>query len=358
MSLMHEYDFDPRKNFTLEILLQTGDQSCVDASILIAKKLKELYRYFEPALFSGEVFVFVHLAGEPVFDTAGGTQIFDMNVLLHRRDGILAIQLFEDGRLIMWDSADEDKLRTDNNIVTYLFRGDEESFIARTLEINITICPFGSRFATQYLDLVQALDEYKVSMVLRSTCPLLRQAWFNDKLIFFMGGGKDLPEKHLQKSLHYFLNVVLKVHLRGARLVLREFNLVDENNRPVDIAVYWSEANRMALIEIKWLGKSKNPDGTLSKTKYDNGRVNEGLLQLKGYFDTARQNSPETIIQAYLVMIDGRRNKTNQDTQAVTFEDGMHYESVELVVAEDRKYYDDQPGFNTPIRMFAAPIIG
>jgi hypothetical protein len=354
---MHEYDFDPRKNFTLEILLQTGDQSCVDASISIAKKLKELYRYFEPALFSGEVFVFVHLGGEPVFDTGGGTQIFDMNVLLHRRNGILAIQLFEDGRLIMWDSADEDKLRTDHNIVTYIFRRDEESFIARTLEINITICPFGSRFATQYLDLVQALDEYKVSMVLRSTCPLLAPAWFNNKLIFFRGGGLDLPERPLQNSLHHFLTVVLKVYLRGARLVLREFNVVDENKRPVDIAIYWGEANRMALIEIKWLGKSKHPDGTLSTT-YRNGRVNEGLFQLKGYFDTARRNSPETIIQAYLVMIDGRRNNTNENTQTVSFEDGMHYETVELVVAEDRQYYNDQPGFNPPIRMFVEPIIG
>jgi hypothetical protein len=351
------YESDPRQNFTLEIFRQSGDQACVDASISIVKKLNELYRYFEPALFSGEVFVFVHLNDESVFDIAGGAPIFDPNVLLHRRDGVLAIQIFEDGRLIMWDKADEDKLRTDPNIVTYIFRGNEESFIARTFEINITICPFGSRFATQYFDLVQALEDYKVSMVLRSSCPLLRLAWFDDKLIFFRGGGKDLPESHLQESLHYFLTVVLKVHLRGAKLVLREFNVVDENKRPVDIAIYWGEANRMAVIEIKWLGKSKHPDGTLSTT-YTNSQVNRGLLQLKGYFDTARTNSSETIIQAYLVMIDGRRNNTNEDTQTVSFADGMHFESVELVVAEDRQYYNDQPGFNPPIRMFAAPIIG
>jgi hypothetical protein len=350
------YDPDPRRHFTLEILRQSGDQSCVNASISIVKKLNELYRYFEPALFSGEVFVFIHLSNESVFDSADGVPIYDPNVLLHRRDGVLAIQIFEDGRLTMWDKADEGKLRTDPNIVTYIFRENEESFIARTFEINITICPFGSRFATQYLDLVQALNRYKVSMVFRSTCPLLTPAWFDDKLIFFLGGGPNRPESHLQKSLHHFLTIVLNV-LRGARLVLREFNVVDENGRPVDIAIYWGEANRMALIEIKWLGKSKHPDGTLSTT-YTNSHVNRGLLQLKGYFDTARTNSPETIIQAYLVMIDGRRNNTNEDTQTVSFADGMHFESVELVVAEDRQYYNDQPGFNPPIRMFAAPIIG
>jgi hypothetical protein len=348
------FESDPRKNFTLEILRRSGDKACVDASISIVKKLNELYRYFEPALFSGEVFVFIHLNDESVFDIARGTLIYDPNVLLHSRDGVLAIQIFEDGRLIMWDKADEDRLRTDPSVVTYIFRGNEESFIAGTFEINITICPFGSRFATQYLDLVQALDEYKVSMVLRSSCPLLAQAWFNDRLIFFMGGGQDLPEKHLQESLHYFLTVTLKV-LRGARLVLREFNVVDENKRPVDIAIYWGEANRMALIEIKWLGKSKHPDGKLSTT-YTNSQVNRGLLQLKGYFDTARKNSPEAIIQAYLVMIDGRRNNTNEDTQTVSFADGMHFESIELVIAEDRQYFNDQPGFNPPIRMFAAPI--
>lgn len=346
---------DPRNNFLLEILRQSGDQSCVNASVSIVKKLNELYRYFEPALFSGEVFVFVHLNDESVFDTADGTPIYDPNVLLHRREGVLAIQNFEDGRLIMWDKTDEHRLRTDPNIVTYIFRGNEESFIARTFEINITICPFGSRFATQYRDLVQALEDYKVSMVLRSSCPLLKPAWFGDKFIFLLGGGKDLPESHLQNSLHHFLNVVLKIHLRGARLVLREFNVVDENKRPVDIAIYWGEANRMALIEIKWLGKSKHPDGTLSTT-YPSSHVNRGLLQLKGYFDTARKNSSETIIQAYLVMFDGRRNNTNEDTQTISFADGMHYESSELVIAEDRQYFNDQPGFNPPIRMFAAPI--
>lgn len=351
------FESNPRRNYPLTILIQSGDQSCANASIAIGKKLNELYRYFEPALFRGEVFVFVHLNNQSVFDIADGDPIYDPNVLLHRRDGVLAIQIFADGQLIMWDQADEDKLRSDPNIVTYIFRADEEFFIAKTVEINITIYPFGSRFATQYFDLVQTLDEYRVSMVRRSTCPLLRPAWFDDKLIFFRGGGKDLPERYLQESLHHFLNVVLKVHLRGARLVLREFNVVDENKRPVDIAIYWGEANRMALIEIKWLGKSKHPDGRLS-TEYTNSQVNRGLLQLKGYFDTAQTNSPETIVQAYLVMIDGRRNRTNEDTVAVSFEDGMWFEAVELVVAEDRQYYNEHPGFNEPMRMFAEPIIG
>jgi hypothetical protein len=172
---------------------------------------------------------------------------------------------------------------------------------------------------------------------------------------FFVGGGKDLPESYLQESLNHFLTVILKVHLRGAKLVLREFNVVDKNKRPVDIAIYWGEANRMALIEIKWLGKSKHQDGTLSTT-YTNSQVNKGLLQLKGYFDTAQKNSPETIIQAYLVMIDGRRNNTNEYMQKISFKDGMHFASIELVIAKDRQYFNDQPGFNPPIRMFAAPI--
>lgn len=139
-------------------------------------------------------------------------------------------------------------------------------------------------------------------------------------------------------------------------MVIREFNVVDESGRPVDIAIYWGEANRMALIEIKWLGKSKHTDGKLS-TEYTQGHVNKGLLQLKGYFDTAHNNMPTTIIEAFLVMFDGRRNKTNVHTVSVNSVNGLHYEKKELTVAAGRQYFNDQPGFHPPIRMFAAPIV-
>jgi hypothetical protein len=344
---------DPRKNFPLEIFRRSNNQDCVDAAISIAKKLKdEIYRSLEPALFKGNVFVFKHLTDGTVFDYAKGTALYDPNVQLNGCEGTLAIQVFSDDRLIMWNEADEALLRNDHNVVTYIFRDNQELFIAKGSEVPISIYPFGSRFATQYFELLEALNDYKVSIVYRSSCPLLKKAWFDTNFIFFAGGGKDLPETHLQESLHHFL----KIRLRGIRLVLRELNVVDKSGRPVDIAIYWGEANRMALMEIKWLGKAKLPDGSLSKTKYDKGHVNKGLLQLKGYFDTAHSNMPTTIIEAFLVLIDGRRYNTNVGTMSVNSADGLHYEREELTVATNRQYFNDHPGFHKPIRMFAAPI--
>lgn len=205
---------DPRKNFPLEIFKRSNDQDCVDAAISIAKKLKdEIYRFLEPALFMGNVFVFKHLTDGTVFDYAKGTPLYDPNVQLNGCKGTLAIQVFSDDRLIMWNEADEALLRNDHNVVTYIFRDNEELFIAKGSEVPISIYPFGSRFATQYFELLEALNDYKVSIVYRSSCPLLKKAWFDAKLIFFAGGGKDLPETHLQASLHHFL----KIRLRGIR---------------------------------------------------------------------------------------------------------------------------------------------
>lgn len=346
------FESDPRKNFPLEIFRRSNNNDCVDAAISIAKKLKdEIYRHLEPALFKGNVFVFKHLNDEPVFDFGKGTLLYDPNVQLYRSEGILAIQVFSDDRLMMWNEADETLLRNNHSVVTYIFRNNEELFIAKGNEVPISIYPFGSRFATQYFELLEALDDFKTSIVYRSSCPLLMKAWFDAKLIFFAGGGKDLPETHLQASLHHFL----KIRLRGIRLVLRELNVVDESGRPVDIAIYWGEANRMALLEMKWLGKSKHPDGRLS-TEYTQSHVNKGLFQLKGYLDTAHNNMPTTIIEALLVIIDGRRSHTNVHTVSVNSADGLHFEKKELPVAAGRQYFNDQPGFHRPIRMFAAPI--
>lgn len=347
------FESDPRKNFPLQILRLAHDNDCAEAAILIATRLQnDIYRYLEPALFDGEVFVFKHLDDAGVFDPGNSTLLYDPNIQLIGQKGALAIQVFSDDRLLMWNEADETVLRGNDRIVTYIFRNNEEVFIAKGEEFPISIYPFGSRFAPQYFELAEALDDFRVSIVQHSSCPLLKKAWFDAKLIFFAGGGKDMPESHLQESLHNFL----KIRLRGIRLVLRELNLVDGTGRPVDVAVYWGEANRMAIIEIKWLGKSKHPNGTISTT-YSNSRVNEGLLQLKGYFDTAGNNMPTTIIQAYLVMIDGRRRNTNAATTSVNRDDGFHYEGELLTIADDRQYFNDHLGFQTPIRMFAIPII-
>lgn len=319
----------------------------------LIRVLMRLFRHFEPAFFTGKLYVLKSFNDEVLFTQEGEPIQFDKNILLTKNQELLVIQTFSDGRLILWENLDISEMLERSDVLTYLFDRDREFFIAQGETIDVTSVPYGSRYATQYFDLSQALKDYRDHRVLRTSCQLLAEAWFDDNRIFFRGGGKDLPEKHIQISLYQFLQT--NISLRGMNVVLREFNVIDETPKPVDLLISWNEANRVALIEIKWLGKSKGTEGRIS-TEYTNSRGNEGLKQLKDYLDTAQKNMPVSIMKAYLVVFDGRRRATNDDTVNIPTPEGMHYQAIELEIADDRKYYDSIRGFEKPVRMFAAPI--
>jgi hypothetical protein len=341
------------QNYPLKIYKAFNhNEQSMDTLQFMAQELKELYRFFEPALFKGQFFVCKHFKDTFVFDEKLGSLMYDRNPLLNKDTGIIVIQLFGDGRLMYWEGIDTSILFEIDNVLTYMFEGNKEFFIANKEKINITLYPYGSRFATQYFELAKALEDYKVQKVFRSTCPIFSEAWFDDNHIFFKGGGKDIPEKYLQKSLYHYLETNL--NLRGITPVLREFNVIGKTPKPVDLLIMWGEANRVALIEVKWLGKSIGKEGNPSR--HDNSRANEGIKQLKGYFDTAQANMSLTIIKSYLVVIDARRNRTKKGTVTISTKDGMHYQNIELTIDADKRFYDSVSGFEKPIRMFTAPI--
>ncbi len=148
------------------------------------------------------------------------------------------------------------------------------------------------------------------------------------------------------------LKEYLSSSLRGVDVV-REYTL--GATKPVDVRVYWKEANRAALIELKWLGQSKKLNGELS-TAYANGRGNDGLVQLKEYMDLANQDAPTCITKGYLIIIDGRRRGVSSNPETINVEDGMHYSDKEIEFDSDKKFYESMPSFEKPIRMFVAPI--
>lgn len=150
------------------------------------------------------------------------------------------------------------------------------------------------------------------------------------------------------------LKEFLEDRIRGIKTTVREYNL--GASKPVDIRVFWSEANRAALIEVKWLGQSLNESGQLG-TSYANGRANEGMRQVKEYIDLERGDTPTIITKGYLIVIDGRRrNISNSKVQTVSRQDGMHFSSNELNIKNDLKYWTTHPNIEQPIRMFVEPI--
>jgi hypothetical protein len=139
--------------------------------------------------------------------------------------------------------------------------------------------------------------------------------------------------------------------LRGSADVRPEQN-VDET-QPIDIKVTFDSPRHVALIEIKWLGKSRNEDGSMA-TQYTEYRAREGATQLAGYLDANHPYDPENKTRGYLVVIDARRRGLNENSTTVSAADGMFYENSE--VAYDPAYHTTRNDFAPPLRMFVEPV--
>lgn len=324
---------------------------------ILAKSLKEIYRYFEPSFFKGKFFVCKNLNDNLCFDEDKGTVLYDKNILLNKTDGLFIIQVFNDSKMIFWETeAPEDLLKQDETL-TYFFENNKEYLYAKQTEIDITVYDKGSRFATQFNDLVLALQDYATTKVYKSSCPDFSKSWLDDKRLFFRGAGSgnNIPERFMQSSLHDYLNTSFA---RGISIESsREFNLLGDYNKPkpVDIKIHWREANRTAIIEIKFTGTvKKESDGEIYD--YKDARANSGIEQLKGYFDAVSSDFPTTIIKSYLVVIDGRRHNLTKEMSTINFVDGMYYKNLEFIIDENKKYHESIPGFEKIIRMFSEPI--
>ncbi len=316
---------------------------------LIAKSLNDIYRFFEPSLFQGELVVFNNFSDNEIIKDEP-TLLYDKNILINLQVDIICIQIMSDGRLLYWQNIDYKGHLNNPETLFYLFHNNREFFYANTNKIEITCYPKGSRFATQFIKLEEVLSNYAIEKIKYSSCPIFETAWFDNNRIFFKGGGKDIPENIMQSSLSNYL----KDNIRGIETeILREYTL--GASKPVDIRVHWKEANRAVLIELKWLGKSKKVDGNIASTHY-NGRANEGMVQLKEYMDLENQDTPTCITKGMLVVIDGRRHNSGVDTVTIKTQDGKYYLNKELIIDEDKQYYESNSHFERPIRMFAEPI--
>lgn len=324
---------------------------------VIAKSLKEIYRYFEPSFFTGDFFVCKNLNDNMCFEESTGTLIYDKNILLNRTSGLLIIQVFDDSsKLILWENQDFNELFKQKDTLTYHFKNNKEYFFANESKIDITIYNSGSRFATQFNDLVDFLNQYAQTKILKSSCEHFSKSWADTNHLFFLGGGSgsNIPEKYMQISLHEFLNSVF----RGISMeTSREYNANGDfaKPKPVDIRINWREANRTALLEIKFIGTvKKQSDGEIYS--YSNPRANTGITQLKGYHDAVSSDTPTTIIKSFLIVIDGRRNNLSVTQTSIGVADGLHFKNTEIIIDDDKKFHESIQGLEKPIRMFAEPI--
>jgi len=346
-------------HYHIKVIKAFGDVDSASKSLeIIAKSLKEIYRYFEPSFFTGDFIICKNFQDKPCFDETKGTYIYDKNILLNRTTGFMIIQVFDDNsKMILWENEKFSELIEQETTLSYLFKNNKEYFYANRTEIDITIYSKGSRFSTQFNDLVSQLQEYSITKILKSSCKHFSSSWADENRLFFRGGGRgsNIPEQFMQLSLYEYLSSTIG---RGISMESsREYNISGDTGKPkpVDFKIQWREANRTAIIELKFLGTVK-PDSGGTLYTHSDSRANEGIVQLKGYHDNVLSDTPSTIIKSYLVVIDGRRNHLTASKTIIPSIDGIYYKDIDIVIDADKKFHESIQGFEKPIRMFAEPV--
>jgi hypothetical protein len=320
-----------------------------DGSAVLALKLietiQEIYRFLEPSHYRGKLVVCTTFDETIILDSKDATALIDKSLLTTRTGGSVVVQLKGDSSLLLWETTIPPDLLAKKDFIFYCYESSSERFHVNGLDIpvrNETGC--SSIYSLYYFRLAEELRRYSVERILNSSCEIFRTSWIDQRRLFF----RAKPEEIMQKSLKEFLSS----SMRGVDVV-REYNL--GASKPVDIRVYWKDANRAALIEVKWFGKSMNSDESLA-TSYSNARANDGSDQVKEYLDLVAQDSPSVIAKGYLVVIDGRRKGLKQDTRKIPEEDGYAYEHSEIEFAADKSFHLTIHNFENPVRMFARPI--
>jgi hypothetical protein len=308
--------------------------------------LHKLYFYVAPDNCRAKIVVFKTIDDSVRPVALPATIVHNLDTLVQEvREGV-AIQVLESGQLLLWHGADVDTEAISSTAVVYIYENGMDYFVTagskkpvpKLLPVETSIFAIPT-----FVDLRSALEHYQTKWVRRSSCEILSAVWRDSNRLFF----KNAQEFAMRRSLTQFL----KISLRDLAEVRPE-QIVDESH-PVDIKVTWLHSQRIALIEIKWLGMPKYDDGHLG-TAYTDQRAREGAQQLADYLDSNLDQVPTHSSRGYLVLIDGRRRGLREDSVQIDRANGMHYQDKDIQF--DPKFHEMRNDFEIPIRMFVEPI--
>ena len=318
-------------------------------SITLRKLLQfihDLYRHLPIEHRKEPLVVLKTVNDEPAQVEGEFVEMYALDGFSQTHTGPLVVQILESGRILVWHSS-VDVTSLAGNAVVYKHHDRQEWFYAkeRVSPVDKISATFSSNFALPIFgELHDALRHYQTRSIRHSACPIFNGCWYDAKRIFLRASPEDLMRDSLTKFL--------RDHMRGDVEVHPEQNV--DTTKPVDIKVTWFNSNRLALIEIKWLGKSRND--TKITTEYTESRAREGAEQLVDYLERNKPYSPVQVTRGYLVVIDARRGKTNIDTISLTAEHGLKYASMEITY--NPKFHEARTDFEAPFRMFAEPVLG
>jgi len=312
----------------------------------VIRGVRTIYQYVEPSICRFPIVVFKTLdeSAEPI-QNPHPFILDDYQQLAQIVDQECIIRLNANGQLHVWKRHQIDPSSLSKFAVVYQYVNRLESFFANDFVQRVPklFTSQASTFAINTFDeLMEALEHYKAQQVRYSSCPILQDIWKDSNRLFL----RNAPEHYIRDSLTNFLKIRLRSHKE-----VRPEQIVDDSH-PVDIKVTWFLTNRLALIEVKWLGISMREDGQRGQT-YTDYRARQGAKQLAEYLEANLQQAPTHITRGYLVILDCRRAGLRETTTTIDQQNGGHYRDQEINF--DRLYHEERTDFEKPIRMFAEP---
>lgn len=311
----------------------------------LLEAVNEVHRRSAYEMWTKGLTVFAPLdPADQLLDVAGSVELTPIELAQRIGQGV-TIQPLDGHRLRVWFEQ-VDPLAFDGRAVVYHFNAGDFLVLQGALER----IPNGSGLPSSFglptfLELEDALTFYGVRLARQSSCYVLQDCWLDNRRIYL----RNKPEATMRRSLAQHLRSSLRAH---ELVEVREEQNVDESH-PVDIKVTWSLTNRLALIEIKWLGDSANVDGTDAATTYRDARANEGAEQLADYLDDNKVRAPEHLTRGYLVIFDARRRGVTPFGSDVAPEDARYYENREIEF--DPRREETRKDFHRPFRFYLEP---
>lgn len=323
------------------------DYDSDDNLIFFTDSITNIYKYLNYSSFES-VAIYLALDQSAYLSSLGAnpTTYYAFENLTPLAGGKIVLEIKENGNIDVAINYDLDinTVRANGIIYTFEKHNETEKIFGKQDYKKLTPIPGAdSYFAIQtFKGLEEALDYYKSKIARHSECEILKNVWYDENRIFFKKG----PEHQLRDSLTHYL----KISLRNTEA--RPEQVMDRSH-PVDIKITWALVNRLAIIEIKWLGKSLATRMKQFTKIYTETRALSGAGQLSNYLDENLRQSPTYATKGYLVIFDGRRWNCNTATTIIEQENAMKY--VNSDIKYNPEFHRTRTDFASPFRFFMEP---
>jgi hypothetical protein len=318
-----------------------------EAAVLsLLASVRRVYEWLDPGPLT-QVVVSVAVAdGSQVCAAPPDRTGLNLNSLPTLATDVVTLQGGPNGWLAWFSSIDVSLIPTSHIAYIYQGPGAEHILIGGVAHQIPRLDP---SLASQLIDdtffeLDEVLDDYDLRYARRSQCEILQGCWRTETRLMFA----PKPEDVMQKSLHNHI----KHRLRGNITPRSRREINEDIGDRVDIEITWPDSNRVAIIEIKWLGKSAPPGQTNPYTTMTPQEVRDGALQLANYLDIASADAPDHQFMGTLVVFDGRRHSVTHASESTTEANGMYFEHAAVDIDPT---VEGRRDFRRQLRYFLEP---